>query len=117
MRARYVGALLLISTTTTDPERTYPWEKTHPKRPVQPAEIGPVVALRQAGGLHHRYELTSSLNIRYVLMILVDRSASIHCISAHSSGSQVLCANLPLDPLALSPFSRKTHQRATRNFR
>ena len=25
-------------------------------RPVQPPEIGPVVAVRQAGGLHHRYE-------------------------------------------------------------
>jgi hypothetical protein len=24
--------------------------------PVQPPEIGPVVAVRQAGGLHHRYE-------------------------------------------------------------
>src|SRR5262249_21382542 len=32
MKARYVGSLLLISTTTTDPERTYPWGKTHPKR-------------------------------------------------------------------------------------
>ena len=32
MRARYVGSLLLISPTTTDPERTYPWGKTHPKR-------------------------------------------------------------------------------------
>ena len=32
MRARYVGSLLLISTTTTAPERTYPWGKTHPKR-------------------------------------------------------------------------------------
>jgi len=25
-------------------------------RPVQPPEIGPVVAVRQVGGLHHRYE-------------------------------------------------------------
>ena len=25
-------------------------------RPVQPPEIGPVVAVRQAGGMHHRYE-------------------------------------------------------------
>ena len=25
-------------------------------RPVQPPEIGSVVAVRQAGGLHHRYE-------------------------------------------------------------
>ena len=25
-------------------------------RPIQPPEIGPVVALRQVGGLHHRYE-------------------------------------------------------------
>jgi hypothetical protein len=25
-------------------------------RPLQPPEIGPVVAVRQAGGLHHRYE-------------------------------------------------------------
>ena len=32
MRPRYVGSLLPISTTTTDPERTYPWGKTHPKR-------------------------------------------------------------------------------------
>jgi len=33
------------------------------------------------------------------------------------AGSQVLCANLVLEPLALSRFSRKTQQRATRNFR
>ena len=32
MRARYAGSLLPISTTTTDPERTYPWGKTHLKR-------------------------------------------------------------------------------------
>jgi putative transposase len=25
-------------------------------RPVQPSAIGPVVAVRQVGGLHHRYE-------------------------------------------------------------
>jgi putative transposase len=25
-------------------------------RPIQPSEIGPVVALRQVGGLYHRYE-------------------------------------------------------------
>ena len=39
---------------------------------------------------------------------LVDRSACIHCICARSSaGSQVLCANWLLEPLALSRFSRK----------
>ena len=32
-------------------------EKVTPEsRPVQPAESGRVVAVRQAGGLHHRYE-------------------------------------------------------------
>jgi putative transposase len=25
-------------------------------RPIQPPEIGPVVAISQVGGLHHRYE-------------------------------------------------------------
>ena len=27
-----LGFLFRLSTTTTDPERTYPWGKTHPKR-------------------------------------------------------------------------------------
>ena len=32
-------------------------EKDSPEpRPIQPPEIGPVVAARQVGGLHHRYE-------------------------------------------------------------
>src|SRR6516165_864177 len=31
MKDRYAESLLLISTTTTDPERTYPWGKTRLK--------------------------------------------------------------------------------------
>jgi len=42
---------------TIDPEPICRWGKTPPDpRPVQPPAIGPVVAVRQVGGLHHRYE-------------------------------------------------------------
>jgi len=46
----------LILYGITDPERICPWEKTRREpRPIQPPEIGPVVVVRQVGGLHHRY--------------------------------------------------------------
>src|SRR5215469_3695655 len=71
MRPRSVGSLLLISTTTTDPERperTYPWGKTHPKR----ARFTRNRAGRgrsPSGWTAPSLRTTSSLNIRYVLMM------------------------------------------------
>jgi len=119
MRARYVGSLLPISTTTTDPERTYPWGKTHPKR----ARFNHPKSGR-SWPFVKRVDCTITTNDEqpeYRVRahdFLADRSACILCICARSSAdSQVLCANLLLEPLALSRFSRKTHQRATRNFR
>ena len=58
-RARYAGSWLPISTIDY-----YHRSRTHlslgkdspETRPVQPPEIGSVVAVRQAGGLQHRYE-------------------------------------------------------------
>ena len=68
MRARYVGPLLPIATATTDPECTYPWGKTHPKRVrfnhPKSGRSWPF-AKRTAPSLR----TTSSLNIEYVLMI------------------------------------------------
>jgi len=47
-------------TITTDPEPICRWgslgKDSPDPRPVQPPAIGPVVAARQVGGLHHRYE-------------------------------------------------------------
>src|SRR5215472_10215934 len=69
MRARYVGSLLPISTTTTDPERTYPWGKTHPNA------YGSTTRNRAGRGRSPSawtapsLPTTSSLNIGYVLMI------------------------------------------------
>lgn len=45
-------------------------EKDSPEpRPIRPPEIGPVVALPQVGGLHHRYQRQAAGNTRYVLAI------------------------------------------------
>ena len=39
------------------PEPTCRWQKTHPSRaPFHHPKIGPIVAKREVGGLHHRYE-------------------------------------------------------------
>src|SRR5215468_11809855 len=100
MRARYVGSLLPISTTTTDPERTYPWGKSHPKR----ARFNHPKSGR-SWPFAKRVDCTIATNDEqpeYRIRahdFLLDRSACIHCICARSSaGSQVLCANLLLEP-------------------
>jgi len=57
MSAPYAEFLLAISVTIIDPERTCRWGKTrrsHARSNGQ--KSGPVVAISQVGGLHHRYE-------------------------------------------------------------
>jgi hypothetical protein len=87
-------------------------------RPVQPPEIGPVVAVRQAGGMHHRYEPRAALNIGYVLMIF-SRPFRLHPLHLCSlvrrfSGS---VRKFATRAARLVTVLMETHQRATRNFR
>src|SRR6516162_9314439 len=76
MRARYVGSLLPISTTSTDPERTYPWGKTHPKCG-STTRNRPGRGRSPSGWTAPSLRTTSSLNIGYVLMMF-SRSFRLH---------------------------------------
>ena len=77
MRARYVGSLLPISTTTTDPERTYPWGKTHPKRARFNHPKSGGRGRSPSGWTAASLRTTSSLNIGYVLMMF-SRAFRLH---------------------------------------
>src|SRR5215469_201736 len=69
MRARYVGSLLPISTTTTDPERTYPWERLTRNAPGSTTRYRAGRSRSPSGWTAPSLRTTSSLNIRYVLMM------------------------------------------------
>src|SRR5215469_3990600 len=69
MRARYVGSLLPISTTTTDPERTYPWERLTRNAPGSTTRNRAGRGRSPSGWTAPSLRTTSSLNVRYVLII------------------------------------------------
>ena len=53
---RYAVLLVPILTTITNPEPISRWPGFAQPRPIQPVEMGRVVAVPLVGGLHHRYE-------------------------------------------------------------
>ena len=118
MRARYVGSLLLISTTTTDQERTYPWGKTHPKR----ARFSHPKSGR-SWPFAKRVDCTIATNdeqpeYRDVLLIF-SRPFRLHPLHLCSlvrrfSGS---VRKFGARAARLATVLTETHQRATRNFR
>ena len=95
MRARYVGSLLPISTTTTDPERTYPWGKTHPRR----ARFNHPKSGR-SWPFAKRVDCTIATNDEQPEYRVrahdfwVDGSACIHSICARSSAVLRFCAQI-----------------------
>src|SRR5215471_14766983 len=121
MRARYVGSLLPISTTTTDPERTYPWGKTHPKRarfnhPKSGRSWPFAKRVDRTIATNHEQPEYRVRAHDFWSTVRPFRLHPLHLCSVvrRFSGSVVLCANWLLEPLALSRFSRKTRGRAKR---
>src|SRR6516225_9163840 len=103
MRARYVGSLLPISTTSTDPERTYPWGKTHPKCG-STTRNRPGRGRSPSGWTATSLRTTSSLNIGYVLMMF-SRSFPLHPLHLLLARPQVLrfCAQIWYSSSSPSP--------------